>query len=48
MFSPKFTLGLLLTHQWDIDGEDSFDTRVTGGHHFWTENLKAEWRRGAP
>ena len=37
-------VGLLLTHQWDIAGEDSFDTNVTGGQYFYTVNLKNAWQ----
>ena len=36
--------GLLLTHQWDVAGEDSFDTSVTGGQYFYTINLKNAWQ----
>lgn len=36
--------GLLLTHQWDIAGEDSFDTSITGGQYFYTINLKNAWQ----
>ncbi len=47
--TPKFTLGLLLTHQWDIAGEDSFDTSITGGQYFYTVNLKDGWQiQGTP
>ena len=42
-------LGLLLTHQWDIAGEDSFDTSITGGQYFYTINLKNAWQiQGSP
>ena len=37
-------LGLLLTHQWDVAGEDSFDTSVTGGQYFYTVNLGNAWQ----
>lgn len=36
--------GLLLTHQWDVAGDDSFDTSVTGGQYFYTINLKNAWQ----
>jgi hypothetical protein len=26
-------VGVLLTHQWDVAGEDSFDTSITGGQY---------------
>lgn len=38
------SFGVLLTHQWDIAGEDSFDTSVTGGQYFFTYNLKNAWQ----
>lgn len=42
-------LGLLLTHQWAIAGEDSFDTSITGGQYFYTLNLKNGWQfQGSP
>lgn len=42
-------LGLLLTHQWDVAGEDSFDTSITGGQYFYTINLKNAWQiQGSP
>lgn len=37
-------VGVLLTHQWDIAGEDSFDTSITGGQYFFTYNLKNAWQ----
>ena len=37
-------VGLLLTHQWDIAGDDSFETSVTGGQYFYTINLKNAWQ----
>ena len=36
--------GLLLTHQWDVAGEDSFNTSITGGQYFYTINLKNAWQ----
>mgnify|MGYP001823481413 CR=1 FL=1 len=53
LLGPEFLLGhqfdwgfagLLLTHQWDIAGEDSFDTSITGGQYFYTINLKNAWQ----
>lgn len=42
-------LGLLLSHQWDVAGEDDFDTSVTGGQYFYTINLKDGWQiQGSP
>ena len=32
-------MGILLTHQWDVAGEDDFDTSITGGQYFYNFNL---------
>lgn len=37
-------IGALVTHQWDIAGEDSFNTSVTGGQYFFTYNLENAWQ----
>ncbi len=37
-------VGILVTHQWDIAGEDSFDTSITGGQYFFTYNLGDGWQ----
>jgi hypothetical protein len=37
-------IGGLLTHQWDVAGEDSFDTNITAGQYFFTYNLKDAWQ----
>ena len=37
-------LGLLLNHQWDVAGDDDFDTSITGGQYFYTYNLKNAWQ----
>jgi len=37
-------LGLLVSHQWDVAGEDSFSTNVTGGQYFYTYNLSNGWQ----
>ena len=37
-------LGLLVTHQWDVAGEDSFKTSITSGQYFYTVNLKDAWQ----
>lgn len=37
-------IGVLFTHQWDIAGEDSFDTSVTGGQYMFTYNLRNAWQ----
>jgi len=41
---PWGALGMLVTHQWDIAGEDSFDTSVTGGQYFVVLNLGEGWQ----
>jgi hypothetical protein len=37
-------LGLLVSHQWDVAGEDSFSTSITGGQYFYTFNLGNGWQ----
>ena len=37
-------LGLLVTHQWDVAGEDDYKTSITGGQYFYTINLKNAWQ----
>jgi hypothetical protein len=37
-------IGGLVTHQWDVAGEDSFDTSITAGQYFFTYNLKDAWQ----
>jgi len=37
-------LGVLVNHQWDIAGEDSYSTSITGGQYFYTINLKNAWQ----
>ena len=42
-------LGVLISHQWDIAGEDDFDTSITGGQYFYTFNLNDGWQiNGSP
>jgi hypothetical protein len=38
---PWGAIGVLVTHQWDVAGEDSFDTSITGGQYFYSYNLSA-------
>ena len=40
-------LGLLVSHQWDVAGEDSFSTSITGGQYFYTVNLSDGWQISA-
>jgi len=37
-------LGMLVSHQWDIAGEDSYSTSITGGQYFYTYNLTNGWQ----
>ena len=42
-------VGLLLTHQWDVAGENDYSTSITGGQYFYTINLKEGWQiNGSP
>ena len=42
-------VGLLLTHQWDVAGDDDFDTNITAGQAFYILNLKDGWQvSGSP
>ena len=44
MVRPWGVLGALVSHQWDVAGEDSFDTSITGGQYFYAFNLKDGWQ----
>lgn len=45
----KLIVGALLTHQWDVGGEDDFSTSLSGGQYFYTINLPEGWQiRSAP
>ena len=37
-------LGALVSHQWDVAGEDDYSTSITGGQYFITYNLKNAWQ----
>ena len=37
-------IGALVSHQWDIAGEDDYRTSVTGGQYFYTINLENAWQ----
>ncbi len=42
-------IGLLLTHQWDVAGDDDFSTSITAGQYFYAINLRDGWQiNGAP
>ena len=36
--------GILLNHQWNVGGEDAFDTSITAGQYFYTINLENAWQ----
>ena len=40
---PWGVLGILASHQWDVAGDDDFDTSVTGGQYFYSFNIKDGW-----
>lgn len=41
--------GVLVSHQWDIAGEDDFDTSITSGQYFYAYNLGDGWQiNGSP
>ncbi|MDX1560107.1 MAG: hypothetical protein R3193_14455 [Marinobacter sp.] len=49
MVRPWGVAGVLLTHQWDIAGEDDYDTSITGGQYFYAYNLEDGWQiNGSP
>jgi len=37
-------LGVLVTHQWDVAGDDDFDTSITAGQYFYSVNLTDGWQ----
>ena len=41
--------GIIGSHQWDVAGEDSFDTSITAGQYIYSINLKDGWQiSGSP
>lgn len=40
-------IGILVTHQWDVGGDSSFNTSLTGGQYFYTFNLTGGWQISA-
>jgi len=49
MVRPWGVLGALISHQWDVAGEDDYDTSITGGQYFYAFNLKDGWQiNGSP
>lgn len=47
MVRPWGVLGALVSHQWDVAGEDDFDTSITGGQYFYAFNLTDGWQINA-
>ena len=46
---PWGVAGVLVTHQWDVAGEDDYDTSITGGQYFYAFNLGGGWQiNGSP
>jgi hypothetical protein len=41
---PWGVVGMLVSHQWDVAGEDDYDTSITGGQYFYTLNLAEGWQ----
>jgi len=42
-------LGVLVSHKWDIAGDDDFSTSITGGQYFYTFNMGDGWQiSGSP
>jgi hypothetical protein len=44
---PWGVVGALVSHQWDIAGDNDFDTSITGGQYFYAFNLKDGWQINA-
>lgn len=40
-------VGALVTHQWDVAGEDDYSTSITGGQYFYAVNLQDGWQINA-
>ena len=41
--------GVLVTHQWDVAGEDAFSTSISAGQYFYSINLRDGWQiAGSP
>ncbi len=40
-------VGLLVTHQWDVAGDDAFSTSTTGGQYFYAINMGNGWQINA-
>ena len=41
---PWGVVGAIVSHQWDVAGEDDFDTSITGGQYFYAFNIGGGWQ----
>ncbi len=41
---PRGVAGILVSHQWDVAGEDDYDTSITGGQYFYAINFADGWQ----
>lgn len=41
---PWGVAGVLVSHQWDVAGEDAYDTSITSGQYFYAFNLADGWQ----
>jgi hypothetical protein len=49
MVRPWGVLGVLVSHQWDVAGDNDDDTSITGGQYFYAFNLGGGWQiNGSP
>lgn len=49
MVRPWGVVGVLVSHQWDVAGEDDYDTSITGGQYFYAFNMGNGWQiNGSP
>ncbi|AFU99339.1 hypothetical protein [Simiduia agarivorans] len=42
--TPKYVVGALFTHQWDVAGSNDRETSISGGQYFYTINLEDAWQ----
>lgn len=47
MVRPWGVVGFLVSHQWDVAGEDDYDTSITGGQYFYALNMGEGWQINA-
>lgn len=49
MVRPWGVLGVLVSHQWDVAGDNDDDTSITGGQYFYAFNMGGGWQiNGSP